>query len=219
MFQLKYFKRAGCEKVSKCIFDLRSYTTVTFSVTCSAIVVVKRFQNVSLTRSLNNECISMNKAFVVKRFQNVSLTRTINNIDDLSWYYFLLVVKRFQNVSLTRTLNNDNRRFDYFVVVKRFQNVSLTRTINNNTHFKPIRRLCCEKVSKCIFDKNDKQPTCDIMILNCCSCEKVSKCIFDKNDKQQSYSPFNSYSNLVVKRFQNVSLTKNDKQLAIFEIQ
>ncbi len=44
---------------------------------------------------------------------------------------------------------------------------------------------CCEKVSKCIFDKNDKQHTDDAVEFNQ-SCEKVSKCIFDKNDKQRA---------------------------------
>lgn len=42
--------------------------------------VVKRFQNVSLTSTINNIVLKMiEEANVVKRFQNVSLTRTINN--------------------------------------------------------------------------------------------------------------------------------------------
>ena len=94
--------------------------------------VMKRFQNVSLTRTINNLCkFKYAKRAVVKRFQNVSLTRTINNIF-WSSNVSSLVVKRFQNVSLTRTINNEFWNTVMFLsVVKRFQNVSLTRTINN----------------------------------------------------------------------------------------
>ena len=93
-------------------------------------------------------------------------------------------MKRFQNVSLTRMINNCLPKDDNIhLVVKRFQNVSLTRMINNELAILQPRQGRCEKVSKCIFDKNDKQLILSPLIA-LISCEKVSKCIFDKNDKQ-----------------------------------
>ncbi len=64
--------------------------------------------------------------------------------------------------------------------------------------------LCCEKVSKCIFDISLKQQT-KFVSVDDTRCEKVSKCIFDISLKQQSLRLVGTP--IVVKRFQNVSLT------------